>query len=186
MIIARPIAAHLHQQHSPNIVNAVNFASPSNRSDWPSQALQYWLLSGGSLTALLEAKAGQPLRVQRTFEGYRLLTLRQKRQLGYRGQNLNRPMQAWVREVLLFGDSSLPWIAAQSLFPLPSLQGEARRLQQLKGTPIGYVLFKRQRTLPNQRWIHVTSEGWQRQTRYDWHQRPLLISETFLPNFSIN
>jgi len=148
--------------------------------------LQPWLYSDGSLTALLEARAGQPLRVQRTFEGYRPLTLAQKRQLGYQSASLNRPIQAWVREVLLFGDDEEPWVAAQSLFPLPSLQGEARRLQQLKGTPIGYVLFKRQRTLPNQRWVSATARGWQRQTRYDWYDRPLLISETFLPRFSVN
>lgn len=152
-------------------------------SDIPKPLLK-WLTSKGSLTAILEAKAAQPLRVQRTFEGYRPLTLRQKQQLGYQGAQLNRAMMAWVREVLLYGDDVQPWIEAQSVFPLPSLQGEARRLQQLKGTPIGYVLFKRQRTLPNQRWIRATQAGWQRQTLYRWHQRPLLISETFLPAFT--
>ncbi|MDO5769100.1 MAG: chorismate lyase [Psychrobacter sp.] len=142
-----------------------------------------WLTSSGSLTAMLEAKANQPLRVERTFEGYRPLTLAQKRQLGYQGHQLNRPMMAWVREVLLYGNEKLPWIAAQSLFPVPSLVGEARRLQQLKGTPIGYVMFKRQTTLPSSRSIQKTAQGWERQTRYDWHHRPILISETFLPAF---
>lgn len=163
--------------------NAGTAASVSSNAATVPEALQSWLYSDGSLTALLEARAGQPLRVQRTFEGYRPLTLSQKRQLGYQGASLNRPMQAWVREVLLFGDEYEPWVAAQSLFPLPSLQGEAKRLQQLKGTPIGYVLFKRQRTLPNQRWVRATEQGWQRQTRYDWYGRPILISETFLPSF---
>lgn len=164
---------------------AQTITARSNNGRVP-EGLYSWLYSDGSLTALLEARAGQPLRVQRTFESYRSLTLSQKRQLGYQGASLNRPMQAWVREVLLFGDDDEPWVAAQSLFPLPSLQGEARRLQQLKGTPIGYILFKRQRTLPNQRWVRLTEQGWQRQTRYDWYGRPLLISETFLPRFSVN
>ena len=145
--------------------------------------LKPWLTSDGSLTAMLEAKAGQPLRVERTFEGYRPLTLAQKRQMGYQGHQLNRPMMAWVREVFLYGNDDLPWVEAQSIFPLPSLQGEARRLQQLKGIPIGYVLFKRQRTLPNQRWLSATQAGWQRQTLYRWHHRPILIRETFLPEF---
>lgn len=96
---------------------------------------------------------------------------------------LGRPMLAWVREVQLYGNDERAWVQAQSVFPLPSLTGRARRLQQLKGTPIGYVLFKRNRTLPNQRFIQQTSEGWQRQTRYDWYGRKLLISETFLPAF---
>ena len=149
----------------------------------PATALLPWLNAKGSLTAMLEAKAGQPLRVERQFEGYKQLTLSQKRQLGLQGAALNRPMLAWIREVQLYGDSELPWVWAQSIFPLSSLQGQAKRLQQLKGTPIGYVLFKRSRTLPNQRCISNTDKGWQRQTCYDWYGRKLLISETFLPQF---
>lgn len=149
----------------------------------PPTALLPWLNIEGSLTAALEAKAGQPLRVVRGFEGYRLLSLIQKKQLGMQGVMLSRPMLAWVREVQLYGNDERAWVQAQSVFPLPSLTGRARRLQQLKGTPIGYVLFKRNRTLPNQRFIQQTSEGWQRQTRYDWYGRKLLISETFLPAF---
>ena len=150
----------------------------------PPTELLSWLNTEGSLTALLEVKAGQPLRVERSFEGYRLLSLAQKRQLGMKGAALSRPLLAWVREAQLFGNDELPWVQAQSLFPLSSLQGSARRLQQLKSTPIGYVLFKRRRTLPNQRSIEQTSDGWQRQTLYDWYGRKLLISETFLPRFS--
>lgn len=149
----------------------------------PPTELLPWLNIEGSLTAALEAKAGQPLRVVRGFEGYRLLSLIQKKQLGMQGVMLGRPMLAWVREVQLYGNDERAWVQAQSVFPLPSLTGRARRLQQLKGTPIGYVLFKRNRTLPNQRFIQQTSEGWQRQTRYDWYGRKLLISETFLPAF---
>ncbi|ERL55465.1 chorismate--pyruvate lyase family protein [Psychrobacter aquaticus] len=149
----------------------------------PPTELLPWLNVEGSLTAVLEAKAGQPLHVKRGFEGYRLLSLTQKKQLGIQGIMISRPMLAWVREVQLYGNDEQPWVKAQSVFPLPSLVGRARRLQQLKGTPIGYVLFKRSRTLPNQRFIQHTSEGWQRQTRYDWYGRSLLISETFLPAF---
>lgn len=143
-----------------------------------------WLTVDGSLTAVLEIKAGQPLRVERTFEGYRSMSLTQKKQLGVQGAMLARPMLAWVREVELYGNDEQPWVKAQSIFPIPSLTGRARRLQQLKGTPIGYVLFKRSRTLPHQRFIQQTSEGWQRQTRYDWYGRKLMISEIFLPAFS--
>ena len=150
----------------------------------PPTELLSWLNTEGSLTAMLEVKAGQPLRVERSFEGYRLLSLAQKKQLGMKGAALSRPLLAWVREAQLFGNDELPWVQAQSLFPLSSLQGSARRLQQLKSTPIGYVLFKRRRTLPNQRSIEQTSDGWQRQTLYDWYGRKLLISETFLPRFS--
>ncbi|WP_350561351.1 chorismate lyase [Psychrobacter sp. CAL346-MNA-CIBAN-0220] len=156
---------------------------PHSTNILPPAELIPWLNTEGSLTAVLETKARQPLRVQRSFEGYRVLSLTQKRQLGLQGSALNRPMLAWVREAQLYGNDKLPWVWAQSIFPLPSLQGRARRLQQLKGTPIGYVLFKRRRTLPNKRFICHTAKGWQRQTRYDWYGRTLLISETFLPQF---
>jgi len=152
-------------------------------SDLPPTELMPWLNVEGSLTAILEEKAGQPIRVKRSFEGYHPLTLEQKKQLGVRGMMLNRPMLAWIREVQLYGNDEAPWVQAQSIFPLPSLKGHARRLQQLKGTPIGYILFKRRRTLPNERFISHTSDGWQRQTRYDWYGRTLMISETFLPAF---
>ncbi len=148
----------------------------------PSELLDF-LNTEGSLTAMLEVKAGQPLRVERSFEGYRLLSLAQKKQLGIKGAALSRPLLAWVREAQLYGNNEQPWVQAQSIFPLPSLKGRARRLQQLKSTPIGYVLFKRSRTLPNQRSIEKTAEGWQRQTLYDWYGRKILISETFLAAF---
>lgn len=148
----------------------------------PSELLDF-LNTEGSLTAMLEVKAGQPLRVKRNFEGYRLLSLAQKKQLGVKGAALSRPLLAWVREAQLYGNDERPWVQAQSIFPLVSLKGRARRLQQLKSTPIGYVLFKRSRTLPNQRSIEKTAEGWQRQTLYDWYGRKILISETFLAAF---
>ena len=148
----------------------------------PSELLDF-LNTEGSLTAMLEVKAGQPLRVERSFEGYRLLSLAQKKQLGIKGAALSRPLLAWVREAQLYGNNEQPWVQAQSIFPLTSLKGCARRLQQLKSTPIGYVLFKRSRTLPNQRSIEKTAEGWQRQTLYDWYGRKILISETFLAAF---
>ena len=148
----------------------------------PSELLDF-LNTEGSLTVMLEVKAGQPLRVKRNFEGYRLLSLAQKKQLGVKGAALSRPLLAWVREAQLYGNNEQPWVQAQSIFPLISLKGRARRLQQLKSTPIGYVLFKRSRTLPNQRSIEKTAEGWQRQTLYDWYGRKILISETFLAAF---
>ena len=156
---------------------------PCLTNSLPPTELLSWLNTEGSLTALLEAKAGQPLRVERSFEGYRLLSLIQKKQLGLQGAGLSRPLLAWVREAQLYGNDELPWVQAQSIFPLSSLKGRARRLQQLKSTPIGYVLFKRSRTLPNQRFIEHTADGWQRQTLYDWYGRKILISETFLAAF---
>ncbi len=168
---------------SSNSIAHNHLIAHSRPAELPPTELLPWLNIQGSLTAKLEAKAGQPLRVERQFEGYRLLSLTQKRQLGLHRAALNRPLLAWIREATLYGNEAAPWVQAQSIFPLISLQGDAKRLQYLQGTPIGYVLFKRSRTLPSTRFITATAEGWQRQTRYDWYGRPLLISETFLGAF---
>ena len=74
----------------------------------PPSELLSWLNVAGSLTAVLEVKAGQPLRVERSFEGYRLLSLAQKKQLNVTGAMLNRPMLAWVREAQLYGNDEQP------------------------------------------------------------------------------
>lgn len=147
----------------------------------PSQ--RQWLTATGSLTAKLEKKAQQPLRIQRIYEGYVALSLVEKRYFGYQGHLLNRPIKAWVREVYLYGNDDKPWVKARSIFPLMSLQGNAKRLKHLYHTPIGYVLFKKNHTLPHQREIEKMPEGWQRRTLYDWYGRKILISEIFLPHF---
>ena len=58
----------------------------------PPTELLPWLGAKGSLTAMLEERAGQPLRVKRSFEGYRQLSLMQKKQLGITGGMLGRPL----------------------------------------------------------------------------------------------
>ena len=101
----------------------------------PPSELLSWLNVAGSLTAVLEVKAGQPLRVERSFEGYRLLSLAQKKQLNVTGAMLNRPMLAWVREAQLYGNDARPWVAAQSIFPLPSLKVTPAVYSSLKVHP---------------------------------------------------
>ena len=105
--------------------------SCSNPLSAPIELLDF-LNTEGSLTAMLEVKAGQPLRVERSFEGYRLLSLAQKKQLGVQGAALSRPLLAWVREAQLYGNDEQPWVQAQSIFPLPSLKGRARGQHQAR------------------------------------------------------
>ena len=83
--------------------------SHSAPSSAPTELVDF-LNTEGSLTAMLEVKAGQPLRVERSFEGYRLLSLAQKKQLGLQGAALNRPLLAWVRESQLYGDNEQAWV----------------------------------------------------------------------------
>lgn len=143
--------------------------------------LANFLTAKGSLTALLEQVANQPLRVKIVQEGHRALTFAQKKQLGL---DVNRPQIAWVRTVQLYGASDRAWVMASSIFPLKTLQGELNRLRHLGSTPIGYVLFKKHRTLPHTRRLYRTIDGeYGRSTLYEHHGKKLLIDELFLAEF---
>lgn len=133
------------------------------------------LHSQGSLTARLEHIAKRPLRVKVVSEGYRTLSLTSKKQLGL---PLHKPCVGWVREVALYGTDEQAWVKAVSIFALPSLTGQGKRLKHLGTTPIGYVLFARQRHLPHRRTIDLASQS--RATVYDWQGRKILISERFV------
>lgn len=143
------------------------------------ERLQALIRSQGSLTAHLERLAGQPLRVRVLKEGWQSLSLDVRRTLG-----INRPCVGWVRQVALYGSGDAPWVRATSVFCVQALMGEARQLKHLKRKPIGYVLYRRQRTLSNARSFFCAKEGQGRRTLYDWQGRKLLIEEVFLPGLA--
>ncbi|MDO4251020.1 MAG: chorismate lyase [Moraxella sp.] len=148
-------------------------------------ALKEWLVSQGSLTARLEALIGGQLGVWVVHEGYRPLFWNEKKQLGL---SVNHPMMAWLRTVYLYDKAqafcpTTALVRATSIFPVISLVGDGKRLKQLHTTPIGYVLFKKNRTLPHTRTFVQMAESahYYRQTVYDWYGRTILIEEEFLP-----
>lgn len=146
----------------------------------PPDTLLPFLTAQGSLTALLEQKAGQPLCVKVICEGYQPIDFYHKKLLNL---PLHRPALAWVREVLLFGNETKAWVRAKSIFPVGSLSGNAKRLRHLKNTPIGYVMFKKNRQLPLSRRQYFDGEHFGRQTVYQWQSKNLLVQETFLLEF---
>lgn len=145
----------------------------------PPPFLQPLLYSTGSLTAHLEQRAEQAIRVNIIHECYQPLDRQTKKLLGLPS---HRPALAWVREVELFGNEPTAWVRAKSIFPLPSLTGNAKRLRHLKNTPIGYVIFKKNRQLTHTRTIFYDKNTghWGRNTVYDWQGRKILVQEVFL------
>ncbi len=143
--------------------------------------LRYWLTLEGSLTAKLELLSGQKLIVKPQFEGRVLLSLAEKKQLGIYP---HRQQSAWVREATLYGhEKTQAWVLARSVFPFCSLTGSRRKLTNLGKTPIGYVIFGRNKAILNKRWLEKTPIGWQRTSLYLWQGKPMLVSEVFLPAF---
>ncbi len=144
-----------------------------------------WLLAQGSLTQQLRNFASGEFSVVRLNESLQHPNFDEIKRLHlYAGQRV------WVREVLLFGDEEEPWVHARSVMPLQTLSGSGRRLKLLKNRSLGSLLFERGgvQTIPKYeqrkaREITQLSEGWTRRTTYVWHQKYLLVQETFLPAF---
>lgn len=162
--------------------------TPYPPSTAPTLLLPY-LTSTGSLTYALESLARQRLRVVVVFEGFRLLTLTERTNLAHLLPSRTKPVMAWVREVALYGNNKdsqgnnnpkEAWVSATSFLITP-LTGKAHRLRHLGTTPMGYVLFKTQKTLPKHRTF--SPDGMARQTIYDWRGTKVVVVERFLGAF---
>lgn len=158
-------------------------------SNRPPAVLAQWLDDEGSLTArLLRLSQGQ----------FRVEVLRQTIALPQRDEwqalGMKRPSRTLIREVILLGADE-PWIFARSLLPLSSLVGNLRHLRKQGNQPLGAFLFSQ--TQLQRSPITVTRLGghhgylpnhligaerlWARRSVFSLQNRPLLVSEVFLP-----
>lgn len=139
--------------------------------------LQSWLWASGSLTRQLTQLAAGEFGVKPFRQGF-------ERIYWHESQLMATPMdqQAWVREVYLYGSEPIPWVKARSIIPLRTLKGRGLRLRYLNNRSLGSLLFHR--TQPQCiRQVALLEEGWTRRSLYLWHQQPLIVQETFLPEF---
>lgn len=145
------------------------FATPPK--DTPKALLPY-LRHTGSLTERLEGLGEASLQVELGFVGFCLYPRKGKRQM------------AWVRQVTL-GVAGQAWVEAKTVIFASELKGTTRQLQFIKKRPIGYVLFKRQRQLPFERWFFKAKSNKYvgRKTSYHWQGTKIMIEEMFLPDF---
>lgn len=180
---------------------AVSYLSPAlawqplhafARHQRPSAALQGWLGDSGSLTARLIAQSGGVFKVQVVRQIIGRPTLNERQVLGMR-----HPALALIREVILFGRNE-PWVFARSILPLTSLTGSLRHLRKQNNRPLGAFLFSqpqlRRSTIAAARISrdHAYVPGdlannqqlWGRRSVFYLQQKPLLVSEVFLPAFT--
>lgn len=140
------------------------------------------LKSTGSLTKKLEALAGQPLQVKIVHQGFESLGLDDRLFFARHNKNPAHSM-AWVRRTELFGNDDSPWVLATCIFLASELKGTATRLPHIGNTPIGYILFKRQKNLPFTRSYLAKNGQPARQTLYNFYGHMVFVEEIFLPNF---
>lgn len=139
--------------------------------------LKQWLIADGSLTQQLINLSNGQFHVIPINEHYQRLS-----QIDANWLNMPAQHIAWVRESDLYGSDHTPWVKAKSIFPILSLNKQARIFKHIGRQPIGRLLF--QRTTPLcQRRILKLDEGWTRQSCYTWHGCQFIVQETFLTRF---
>ena len=151
-----------------------------------------WLLDTGSLTAHLRRLSDGHFHVQVLDQRWGLPSLSERQLLGMADRDW-----AVIRQVLLCCHGE-PVVYARSLLPARSLVGNLRRLRHLDNRPLGHLLF----TEPNMRRIPYqvcqlaaadlpldgleaeAGELWGRRSCFIFGQRPIMVSEIFLPAFT--
>jgi len=152
-----------------------------------------WLVDDSSLTRRLQQACSARFHVE-------VISQRLERPMLSEARALGRPSReiALVRQVRLCC-AEHAWVFARTVVPLPSLQGELRRLAMLGSRPLGAVLFadpkmRRQpleiaRITPRHRLYRMATANdergasglWGRRSVFTLQGSPLLVSEFFLP-----
>ncbi|MBJ9986855.1 chorismate lyase [Acinetobacter sp. S40] len=139
--------------------------------------LKKWLYASGSLTQQLTDLASGQFQVEPTKEHFQRLSF-----IDSKWMKMPHAHTAWVRESLLYGCETQPWVKAKSIFPILSLQKKARIFQHIGTKPIGKFLFQRTNPACERRVIYL-EDGWTRQSCYVWHGCKFIVQETFLTTF---
>jgi chorismate--pyruvate lyase len=159
-----------------------------------SPLLLDWLLDQGSFVERLKAYGVASPRVEVTTQRWQV-PMRDERDWLV----LPDRVYALVREVFIYSDD-IVWMFARSVFPTKSLTGKERQLAHLKNRSLGSVLFKNPslERSPfelasfhagmawydkiNQRVELEASAVWGRRSLFHINNKPLLLSEVFLPS----
>jgi chorismate--pyruvate lyase len=151
-----------------------------------------WLSDRGSLTQrLIEASANR-FTVEVLDQVETMPTESEAQAL-----NIDCDAPVYSRQVLLLGNGE-PWVFARSIMPLSTLTGRLEFLRDINSQPLGALLFKdpsmtrapvEAAFLPTERahlpdsLRHIKGPLWGRRSVFRLDQKPLLVSEIFLPEF---
>lgn len=150
-----------------------------------------WLLDNSSLTKKLINKSHGRFRVSVLDQRIRQVPFSER-------HALQIPNRQWavIREVVLYGNNT-PWVYARTVIPLHTLHGPLRRLHYLGNKPLGEQLFTDStmergpihvarflpKQIPQQACKHSIewASTWGRRSVFRLSNKPLLVSEVFLP-----
>jgi chorismate--pyruvate lyase len=153
--------------------------------------VQSWTYESGSLTQRLRDTYGGKVTVKILFHQWRVPFLGERKQL-------NMPLQRYglTREVLLHAQG-LPLLLARTIIPEETIRAAHRNLAHLGAKPLGEVIFAYPdleritldlALIPQSAWTQqaqlcakINASVWGRRTVYAIQNRPMLVSEFFLP-----
>ncbi len=156
--------------------------------------LGHWISHAGSFMERLRRHGVESPQVQLLRQTWQLPALNEKRALG-----LTTRAYALIREVLIYSKGK-KWMYARTVFPRKTLTGKQLCLARLKNRSLGSVLFKDptiqrssfdviclSETMPFHHYIlqqaHIQADQlWARRSQFMLHQKPLLLTEVFLPD----
>ncbi|WP_229838154.1 chorismate--pyruvate lyase family protein [Cellvibrio zantedeschiae] len=153
--------------------------------------MRSWLLDNGSLTAKLLKLSQGDFRVEVLRQLNARASLSEAQALG-----INPHQICLIREVILRGHNQ-PWVFARSVLPLSSLTGNLRHLRKQGNRPLGAFLFSQPHlkrspialSLISRHHAYVPeklvgdAQIWGRRSIFSLSDKPLLVSEVFLPGF---
>lgn len=165
------------------------------RQPWhlhPSTALRSWLLDSGSLTAKLQKLSNGHFSVEVLRQVHARASRSEALALGIGFNEL-----CLIREVILRGHHQ-PWVFARSVLPLRSLTGSLRHLRKQGTRPLGAFLFSQPHLKRSPIALALISGHhaylpealiganpvWGRRSVFSLADKPLLVSEVFLPGFA--
>lgn len=162
------------------------------RAELP-EALRAWLLDPASLTQRIICACRGVFRVRVLSQSWCRPFLSEAKVLG-----LGAGRRALVRQVQLLCDED-PWVYARTIIPAATLTGRERRLARLRSRSLGAVLFSDPtmtrgeteiaRLAPGNPLFALATRGlevrssaiWGRRAVFRLTEKPLLVTEVFLP-----
>ena len=153
-----------------------------------------WLYDRGSLTLRLQQASGGDFSVRVLSQGWQRPLLNERLALA-----MGHHEYGMVRQVQLICQGQ-PWVYARSVIPARTMSGAGRQLAMLGNRPLGAFLFANNGVVrepmeiacvhPDEMIYNDATAGlgleqqkvWGRRSVFRFEQKPLLVSEFFLPS----
>lgn len=141
-----------------------------------SKSVASWLMEQGSMTQRFEQHCDHVhVEPQQTCFIHH-------DQLGDDAKHLPINQRYWLREIILFGDG-IPWLLGRTIIPEGTLSGPEQALINLGTVPLGRYLFNNSNHELTRDFIQIGLQDdlWARRSLLRLSNKPLLLTEVFLP-----